>query len=241
MEMFSSSTSTQKFGVADFERMQQDVVSLPAKRFQAVLRRWGNDGPAAGKLLQWNAAITADSAAAAIFEVWTKKLPAAVFGAELGARTDMTMLLETLEADPHPKALAETLDAALKELAKEQGPDMDRWQWGRLHQVDFPHPLKTAKLHRGPVARPGDAFTVNATSGAGFQQTGGASYRQILDVADWDRSVMTNVPGESGDPESPHYSDLLQDWAAGRYHPLPYTRKAVEAATVERIQLVPKP
>ena len=50
---------------------------------------------------------------------------------------------------------------------------------------------------------------------------------------------MTNVPGESGDPESPHYGDLLQDWAAGRYHPMPYSRKAVEAATVERIALVP--
>ena len=48
--------------------------------------------------------------------------------------------------------------------------------------------------------------------------------------------VITNVPGESGDPASPHYSDLLEPWAAGRYHPLPYTRKAVEAATVERIQ-----
>ena len=50
---------------------------------------------------------------------------------------------------------------------------------------------------------------------------------------------MTNVPGESGDPASPHYSDLLNDWAAGRYHPMPFTRKAVEAATAERILLTP--
>jgi penicillin amidase len=52
---------------------------------------------------------------------------------------------------------------------------------------------------------------------------------------------MTNVPGESGDPTSPHYSDLLEAWAAGEYHPLPYSRKAVEDATVERIQLTPAP
>jgi penicillin amidase len=50
---------------------------------------------------------------------------------------------------------------------------------------------------------------------------------------------MTNVPGESGDPASKHYSDLLQDWAAGRYHPLPYSRKAVEAAMEERTILQP--
>jgi penicillin amidase len=50
---------------------------------------------------------------------------------------------------------------------------------------------------------------------------------------------MTNTPGESGDPESKHYRDLLDDWAAGRYHPMPFTRKAVEAATEERILLQP--
>jgi penicillin amidase len=237
-EMFSN--HAQKFSVADFERMQQDVVSLPAKRFLAVLRRWGSDDAAVRMMLRWDAALTADSAAAVIYEVWIGKLPAAVFGPELGARTDLTRLLEALEADPHPKALADTLEATLKQLTKEQGPDMERWQWGRLHQIDFRHPLKAGQLNRGPVARPGDGFTVNSTSGAGFQQTSGASYRQITDVGDWDRSVTTNVPGESGDPESPHYSDLLKDWAGGKYHPLPYTRKAVEAATTERIQLVPK-
>jgi penicillin amidase len=89
------------------------------------------------------------------------------------------------------------------------------------------------------VTRPGDGNTVNATSGPAFRQTGGASYRQILDVSDWDRSVMTNVPGESGDPESPHYSDLIDQWASGRYHPMPFTRKAVEAAAEERLWLKP--
>jgi penicillin amidase len=233
-----------KFSVADFARMQQDVVAIPARRFQAVLRRWlpestPEQAAVVRKLIEWNAAVTADSAPAAIYEVWIGKLPKAVFGDLLGARIDMSMLLKILEENPHPKALADTLTATLQQLTKQQGPDLDRWQWGRLHQIDFPHPLNAAQFHRGPIPRPGDAFTVNATSGAAFQQTGGASYREILDVGDWDRSVVTNVPGESGDPASPHYSDLLQDWASGRYHPLPYTRKAVEAATVERITLKP--
>ena len=89
------------------------------------------------------------------------------------------------------------------------------------------------------MERPGDENTVNAASGANFRQTNGASYRQILDVADWDRSVITNVPGEVGDPESKHYSDLLGDWQTGKYHQMAFTRKAVEAVTEERIQLLP--
>ena len=50
MEMFSD--PAQKFSVADFERMQQDVISLPAKRFQGVLRRWGSDAPAVRTMLR---------------------------------------------------------------------------------------------------------------------------------------------------------------------------------------------
>ena len=42
-----------------------------------------------------------------------------------------------------------------------------------------------------------------------FVQTNGASCRQIVDPSDWDRPVMTNVPGESGDPVSPHDDDLI--------------------------------
>jgi penicillin amidase len=51
---------------------------------------------------------------------------------------------------------------------------------------------------------------------------------------------MTNVPGESGDPRSPHYDDLIQEWAEGRYHPMVFSRKAVEAAVRERIVLRPR-
>ena len=50
---------------------------------------------------------------------------------------------------------------------------------------------------------------------------------------------MTNIPGESGNPDSLHYRDLFEDWAAGRYHPLPYSRKAVEASAGERLHFTP--
>ena len=111
--------------------------------------------------------------------------------------------------------------------------------WGDLHKVYFRHPLNREKLNRGPVSRPGDGNTVNATGGAKFYQTAGASYRQVIDLSDWDRSMMTNVPGESGDPASKHYDDLIEDWAWGQYHAMPFTRKAVEAATEERLMIMP--
>ena len=233
-----------KFSVEDFERMQQDVSSLPARRFQAVLRNWAPDpgsqeSKALDLVLRWDATLSTDSAAALIYEYWIAQLPRAVFGPEAGKDVDLETLLKTLETRPQEKALSDSLHSALGEIERGFGPDMASWRWGNVHQILFRHPLNHRAFNRGPVARPGDANSVNATSGAAFQQTNGASYRQILDLSDWDRSVMTNVPGESGDPESPHYSDLLDDWASGRYHPMPFTRQAVEAAAAERIWLMP--
>jgi penicillin amidase len=233
-----------KFTVSDFERLQQDVVSVPARRFQAVLRKWDPPKGSRSKeivdeILRWDTVLAADSLPALIYEVWISKLPEAVFGPELGARVNLEMLLKTLDSEPDPKALARTLEATLGELEKKLGPDRKQWRWGRLHQIHFRHVLNSPSFHRGPIERPGDGNTVNSTSGSNFRQTNGGSYREIFDLSDWDRSVITNVPGESGDPESSHYDDLIKDWAAGKYHPLPFTRKAVEAATVERITLAP--
>jgi penicillin amidase len=234
-----------KFSVKDCEQMQQDVTSIPARCFQGILRQWkpkpvGRAAQLVERLLEWDARLTADSAPALIYEVWISELPKFVFGAEIGPLTDLTTLLTTLESSPNPKALGESLDAALKMLDRDMGSRIEDWKWGRVHQIDFQHPILSAKFNRGPVPRPGDSNTVNATGGSGFHQTNGASYRHILDLSDWDHSVMTNVPGESGNPESAHYSDLLDEWASGSYHPMPFSRKAVEAATVERITLVPK-
>ncbi len=237
-------TTGKKFDVEDFVRMQQDVTSLPARRFQAVLQRWTPQPESRAahfraRLLAWDCVLNADSADALVYEVWLSHLQAAVIKAEPDSHPNLELLLRRLEAHQDDVLLSKTLEAAIADIEQQEGTDATKWQWGKRHQLYLHHPVQTAAFALSPVARPGDANTVNATSGLGFQQTAGASWREVIDVGDWDRSVITNVPGESGDPASLHYSDLLADWAAGRYHPLPYTRKAVEAATEERIELVP--
>src|SRR5579872_6614512 len=226
-----------KFDIADVERMQQDVTSIPARRFQQVVKEWrpAPDTRAAqmvDEIRKWDAVLRTDSRPALVYEFWMQRLQG-------GGGGDLEHLLHTLETHPDGAALQKALDAALREIESRFGSDPAAWQWGKAHTLTLSHPLGRKEYQLGPVARPGDGNTVNATSGANFRQTNGASWREILDVGDWDRSVITNVPGESGDPASRHYGDLLQDWAAGRYHPLPFSRKAVEAAMEERIVLLP--
>jgi penicillin amidase len=61
-----------------------------------------------------------------------------------------------------------------------------------------------------------------------------------MDVGNWDNSRAVNHPGQSGDPESPHYGDLAPLWQRGEYFPLLYTRQAVEKVTEQRIRLTPR-
>jgi penicillin amidase len=214
-----------KFDIQDFEKMQQDVTSLDAIRFMRLLPK---DNPLAG----WDGKVRIDSHPALVYELWAAALPVAVFGPDLGTQVGLDRTLQELELHPNPEALDKAYQAAQKQM-------MGMKVWGDLHKVEFTHALNRKNLNRGPVSRPGDGTTVNATGGARFYQTAGASYRQILDVSDWDRSVMTNVPGESGDPGSKHYDDLIEDWNWGQYHAMPFSRKAVEAATEEKLVLMP--
>src|SRR5262249_61934794 len=118
-------------------------------------------------------------------------------------------------------------------------------RWGDSHFAELKHSLSTDDTRRAvfdlkSVPRGGDANTVNATGGARFVQRSGASFREILDISDWDRSVAINVPGQSGQPESRHYGDLLQLWSEGKYFPLLFSRDKIEKQAVERLTLVPK-
>jgi penicillin amidase len=81
---------------------------------------------------------------------------------------------------------------------------------------------------------------VNSTSDEDNQATG-APFRVVADVGDWDRSVGTNTPGQSGDPDSPHFRDLFATWAEGRYLPVFYSRTRVESVTEAKKLLSPHP
>lgn len=226
-----------KFSVADFERMQYDVVSLQARRLQDIVRKSRPEGhrEIVDEFLHWDARLTPESRSALVFEMWITYLSPEVFPDWRGT-LNLELILKTLEARPNVRALTNSLDRAISDLRKRL-PHEATWKWSAAHTMQWRHPVNNKSLNLPATARPGDGNTVNASGGPGGGN--GATFREILDLSDWDKSMMTNAPGESGDPESKHYRDLLEDWTAGRYHPMPYSRKAVEAVTEEKILLEP--
>jgi penicillin amidase len=253
----------------DMQRLQGDVTSMPARELLQLLRgaaRDSNDAPIQ-LLLRWDAVVDRDSAAAALYELWRgeveqqmlHRLAAEKAWKALENHIPLTVIIknlqqpseETFGASPEKgrdQLLLSTLQSAVSKLKSLQGNDPSSWAWGRLHTVTFHHPLELLEgakplFEIGPVPRPGDSYTVNAAgfSGEHFDQLSGPSYREILDVGNWDESVVANVPGESGQPGSPHYSNLVPYWDQTRYFPMLYTRAAVEKQAKDRLILEPAP
>jgi penicillin amidase len=216
-------------------------------------------------LLAWDYVLSKESIAAGIYEAWYRRLAdnvsrvaipaeARPFFRTLGASRLVEQLVSPSGVfGPHPAAardslVVKSLVEAVADLTQRYGPDDEKWVYGQptYHYALISHPLSTAvneetrkKLDAGPAPRGGDATTVGAT-GNGGNQTSGASFRIVVDLSDWERAVGTNTPGQSGDPDSPHYRDLFPLWADDRYFPVPYGRARVEAATEKRWVLSPQ-
>lgn len=260
-------SARRRHSLADSEALQNDQVSLPARRLTALLSAVDSADPVLRRacclLRSWDHVAAADSGAAALFEVWSTRhlgpafvrsaVPAA---AELIDQPDMLVMLEELE-DPgqwlpdtgmRDRLLLNTLRSAYLEVRELLGQDDRDWRWGGVQETLFAHPASSvmdadtrARFDVGPFPRGGSAYTVNQSAyrPEGFRQVSGPSFRIILDVGDWDASRAVNTPGQSGDPDDPHYRDLAEYWRAGRYFPLAYTRAAVDRIAQRRIRLLP--
>jgi len=207
-------------------------------------------------LARWDHVVGKDSAAAALFELWMPRLSAAATRALVpeadrgfaGASMPTEKLLAALgrvgtDVRVRDVLVGTALDGAWREASQQMGPDPTTWAWGRIHRVAWEHPLASSPERREVfnlpgAARSGDANTPLATGG-GSRQAAGASFREVIDLSDWDRSTTINTPGQSGQPGSPFYGNLAPMWAAEQYHPLLFSRSAVEKNAAARLVLTP--
>ncbi|HET8995807.1 MAG TPA: penicillin acylase family protein [Acetobacteraceae bacterium] len=249
--------------IADSMALQCDVFSIPAQRIGRLLDRITNTPAgletALAMLRGWDHQLRADSAAAALFEVWwVKHLKSALLNRVSsdptvrpllvpGDNETLLAMLEAAEPASLGTLLADTLGAAFTQCRSLLGDDPATWRWGRLHHGYFTHPLsRVAGQHGlrdvGPLPLGGSGSTpMNTTYRAtNFRATVGASFRMVVDVGNWDNSRVINTPGQSGNPTSPHYDDMAPLWARGEYVPMLYSREAVDSAAELRIVLRPE-
>jgi penicillin G amidase len=194
------------------------------------------------RLRRWNFHMDRGRVAPLLFTAWLREFSHAVlfgrFGNAIAGYWDLKP--QVMEAvltqrpdwcgDPkRPGAqtcasrLSQSLSAALATLRQAYGDDMADWQWGRAHIAVFPNPV----FSRIPVLRdwvdpsistPGAYDTVNRgpstirSARHPFEQVFGAGLRIITDLASPRNARMIITTGQSGNPLSRHFADLVRRW-----------------------------
>lgn len=133
--------------------------------------------------------------------------------------------------------IAGSLADAVLLCEERMGGNRAHWRWGRLHAYSWRHDiarkvrLLRPLLDRGPFPAPGDASTMNVTGtsqGRDFEVLWIPAMRMVVDFGLDEPAVLVAVPGQSGDPSSPHYDDMIDFFLSGRNRPLPFKKENVE-------------
>jgi penicillin amidase len=152
------------------------------------------------------------------------------------------------QAGGRQKVLEKSMIEAIEWLRAKLGTDASQWQWGKIHRAPFDHAMGLQKpldrvFSRGPVPIGGDTDTPCQTAippeNPYDNRSWSPSFRQIVDLQDLSRSMITTVPGVSGRLGSRHYDDLIEPWRKGELHPMLWTRPQVEKELEGKLILEP--
>ncbi|MFQ5763759.1 MAG: penicillin acylase family protein [Rhodospirillales bacterium] len=220
-------------------------------------------------LAEWNGAMSRTRPEPLIFSTWLLELNRAVYADELGDRTGDYLSLrprfiisvltrrqawcdnvETPETEDCHERIRLALKRAIERLEAAMGGDMDGWQWGDVHRAHFSHRALgalpwLARFVDLEIPTDGGNYTVNRGGSRvshpqhPFQHIHGAGVRSIYDLADLRRSRFVLATGQSGNPVSSHYRDLMADWRDGRYHRMSQSRSALRNAAAGNLTLSP--
>jgi penicillin amidase len=148
-------------------------------------------------------------------------------------------------------SIGRELGEAVRFLRGKFGPDPRWWAWGRIRPLVMHHPLSKAGgmlggllrriFNLGPVPCGGDADVINQAAAMPLNPLAPtdniASMRMVVDVGAWENSRWVLPAGQSGNPLSPHYADLLPLWQRGEGVAIAFTPADVEAASAETLRL----
>ena len=247
--------------------LQVDVTALPARQLTPLLLQAPITDPKGVEALRWmrnwDYQLLPESVAAGMYVAWERDLvkevrkrlvPEAVQGLIQPPLTQIIRWMNQPELVFNENAipqrdllLAQTWATALDDLTKQLGPKLTDWAYGQAayKHIALQHPLSKwvdaqtqQQIDLGLLPRGGYAHTP-AANGSGNNQTAGASFRMVTDLADWDLTQMTNTPGQSGDPRSPFYQNLFEDWAKDRYFPAYFSDKKIKKHSVEQVMFKP--
>lgn len=233
-----------KLSVDDFKQMQKDVTSGVAKSVLPTLitklealKMSDEDKEALKALKAWDLKHTKESVGASIWMAFWKELESAIWKDKFPdpklfqyPSIEQTVQLimndptshffdrrNTNEVETLDTAIASSFKAALAELRSKLGSDVSDWTWSEFQPTKMEHITKIPGLGSGSLDVAGQAQSLFANTGKH-----GPDWKMIVQLGDVPKAHYIFPGGQSGDPTSNHYMNLLDDWAKSELHEMNY-------------------
>jgi penicillin G amidase len=223
--------------------------------------------PAQG-LLSWSGEMERTRREPLLFEAWLREFNRAVYADELGDQLAyywshrplfINFVLEegatwcddvtTEVRESCAELLVQSLGAAMQMLEDDMG-SWENWRWGDAHEAQLRHDFFTripvaSHFANKRIAADGGAYTLNRVANflgsdhQPFAGVHGAGYRAVYDLSDLAASRFMIVPGQSGNPMSVFYDNLLETWRDGGWIKMESDRDRLRRQARARLVLLP--
>jgi len=190
-------------------------------------------------LTDWNYQNTPEKIAPSIFEEWLPALRSAVWNDEFDSPTApmafpsrdrlLYMILKQPDAKwfdnvktPQKETLADvtisSFKAAVDTLNARHGAMSPSWQWSEVKDTEIRHLSRSLKPFNAPHLKLGGGTgIVNAIT-----KRNGPSWRMVVELGPTPKAYGIYPGGQSGNPGSPYYLNLLEKWEKGELNELIY-------------------
>jgi penicillin amidase len=185
----------------------------------------------------WNYQNNAESIPAAIFETWMPLLQESIWNDEFNSDSvtmkypsrDRTMYMilnqpdekwfdniKTQQKETMPDVILNSFKATLDSLQKWHGKMSPDWQWSNVKGTEIRHLSRSLKPFNAPLLKTGGgAGIVNAIT-----KRNGPSWRMVVELGPVPKAYGIYPGGQSGNPGSPYYMNLLKKWENGELNEL---------------------
>jgi penicillin amidase len=235
-------TAMQKVTIDSLRGLQNDNYNIRARKLlPLLLRSMKSKEKALDVVKNWNLQNAPESIGATIFETWVLNLQSFLWDDEFDSNEKIPMNRPAIDRTIHlieheaqarwwdnvkTKNVKESMDqiietsfkATLDTLVKKHGPMGPEWAWAKHKQTGVRHLIPGMDaLSRLHIPIGGGGSIVNAAT-----TKTGPSWRFIVELSKTGNPKGYGIypGGQSGNPGSSHYDDLIDTWAKGELKPL---------------------
>jgi len=256
--------SKEKFGVQDFQDLHNNNYNLKAAELLPhLLEQIDRTGISAdeidvlNELSQWDFYNDLDKVGATMFERWWTRLRVMVWD-ELSSDSleldfpftyqtvymlknhpdnEFMDIVETDEVETAPDLILKSFKEAMEDLETIESR-RGNLKWGDYKGTFVAHLLPgVSAFGRYNLPIGGNGGIVNATS-----RNHGPSWRMIVEMSSPPKAYAVYPGGQSGNPGSKYYDNMVDTWAAGNYMDIQFMQKASDSEKMIFIQTInPKP